>query len=80
MGAGKGLRGVLGFAKRGRLSFAKLTGGAGLSGLAQEGRLLKSRLARKASGTLDGPIKNFLTERLSGNGSSAGESPGGRKS
>jgi vancomycin resistance protein YoaR len=80
VGASKGLHGVLGFVKRGRLSFGRLTGGAGLPGLAQEGRLLlRSRLAQKASGTLEGPIKNFLTERLSGNGSPAGGSPGGRK-
>ena len=71
---------MLGFVKRGRLSFGTLTGGAGLPGLAQEGRLLlRSKLARKASGTLEGPIKNFLTERLSGNGSPAGGSPGGKK-
>jgi len=32
----------------------------------RRGRLLRSRWARKASGTLDGPVKNFLAERLSG--------------
>lgn len=70
---------MLGLAARGRLSFGRLTGGAGPSGPAQEGSLLRSRLAKRASGTVEGPIKSFFTERLPGNGSSVGGSPGGRK-
>ena len=56
MGAGKGLRGVLGFVKRGRLSFGRLTGGAGLPGLAQEGKVAaEEQVGAKSIGDLRGP-------------------------